>query len=299
MDVALNIGNHYSRVQSSKKLYDTIVANFEDISKACIILGSFASYLAMDCSNRPMHDFMNANSGHSHLASSISDKHNSPPLKRMRHSLSSSLDMNDNSSMEYDSNADRFLEYRTDQRLEYQTETSILSQDMMTCSSTCTSFISPRSNLEGSANLLVSQAIVQTDGNYDNKSMRHKRRLMNVGSNTFGSCSTNISQSSTLTELSLMEDDHIVLIDDAHQDLCPPDFVSGELYSEEIDFGDCRYNKTDSFDEIDDTMLIDSLVSNWDQNFLLHAPTLYHTNRRTKAQVQLAKRSITQIHFKA
>jgi hypothetical protein len=249
----------------------------------------------MDCSNSPICDFMNANSVP--LISSFSD--NSPPLKRMRHSLSSSLDMNDNSSMEYDSNADRLLECRTYQHLEYQTETSILSQDMMTCSSTCTSFISPRSNIEGSANLLVSQAIVQTEGNRDNKSMRHKRRLMNMGSNTFGSCSTNISQSSTLTELSLMEDDNIVPIDDANQDLSPPGFVWGKLCSEESDLGECRYSKNDTSNEIDDTMIIDALVSNWDQNFVLHAPTIYHTNRRTKEQVQLAKRSIHRIHFKA
>ena len=250
----------------------------------------------MDCSKLQTNDYMNPNSFH--FVSSSHSGSNPPPFKRMRHSLSSSLDINDNSSMECDNNIVRTLEYRTDQSVEYQTEASIPSQDVMTCSSTCTSSIYTRSNLGENVNPTATQSKVQAIDDCDGTSIRHKRRLMNAGSNTFNSYSTNVSQSSTLTELSLMDDDIIVSIDNnVGQDLLPPEFLSDTLNSDAV-VNERTNVEYDSSNEMDDTMIIDSLVSDWDQNFVLHAPTIYHTNRRTREQVQLAKRSIHRIHFK-
>ena len=95
------------------------------------------------------------------------------------------------------------------------------------------------------------------------------------------------------------DDTNIVLIDGGDQDN-PPTIGSREIYNEETNTEEGRYNNNyDSWDDRDgDTMIIDSFVSNGDENFVWHAPILHPiTNRRTKAQVQLAKRSIHRIHF--
>jgi hypothetical protein len=95
-----------------------------------------------------------------------------------------------------------------------------------------------------------------------------------------------------------MGDDIMVQMDDLNDDLAPPNFLSRELYIEENNTAS-QYKSKETSNDLVDTMMIDSLVSSWDQNFVLHAPTIYHTNRRTKAQVQHAKRSMHRIHFQS
>ena len=123
-------------------------------------------------------------------------------------------------------------ENRTDQSLDYQTELSMPSQGMMTTSSTCNSLVYSRSNPE--TNVTSTRPNLETDKGCERSSLIHnKRRLNHVGSNTFSSCSTNnVSQSSTLTEISLMDNDddiNIILIDDITPAISPPEFVSGNL----------------------------------------------------------------------
>ena len=247
----------------------------------------------MDSARIPIHDFRNANMFQYTSFISMSP----PPLKRMRQSFSSSLDMNENSSMEYDSNVDyECSEYKTDQSLEYQTEASAPSQDMMTCSSACNSSVYPRSNPDIGISVTETRPAVPKDEDCGRTPIRRKRRLLNVGSNTFSSCSTNVSQSSTLTEISLMDDENIVVIDDVEQSLPSPEYCT--LYNKEVDRQ--SVNETnDSMSEMDDTMMItdSSLSFHWDQSIVLHAPAMHHTNRRTKEQVQQAKGSTHRLHF--
>jgi hypothetical protein len=247
-----------------------------------------------------------------------------PPLKRTKFSFTSS-EMNDNSSMEYDTNEN----VTTDsQSMEYDNETTMTIHSQETVvEHYMTRFPgSTEQNIksETSTSSTITRPIILQERNDRNHqtSLHHKRRLKNSdSSSSISSCSTNISQSSTLTERSLSEvyvdnvnnDDNNYDTNDNGDDNYRPVDTSNMLF--DVQPRQQQLNETlddnSPDDDDDDSIMMDALVSDWDRNFILHIPK-YSTNRslniddannystlrrRTKEQVQQAKRSIHRRHF--